>query len=199
MRSSSYHHGDLRRALLGAAAEALATEGAAALTLRGLAARVGVSRSAPYRHFETKEALLAAVAAEGFERLATAVQTARQNVATSDETFVALAKAYVAFARAHPSHYRLMYGREALSRQDHPALQDAADGLYDALTAAITEAQAAGLVRSGEVAPLVGIAWALVHGLAMLLVEGQMEPPASDDTLAELAARTLLRGLSPAD
>ncbi|MEL6615747.1 MAG: TetR/AcrR family transcriptional regulator [Bacteroidota bacterium] len=195
--TSSYHHGDLRAALLDAASGVLATEGVAALTLRGLAARVGVSRTAPYRHFADKGALLEAVAADGFDRLQAAVHAARASGADTPEAFVSLAQTYVRFALQHPAHYRLMYGREAISRRQRPALQDAADALYDELVAALTEAQAAGVVRPGDPAPLASVAWAQVHGLAMLLVEGQMEAPDDAMALTEMAARSLLGGLAP--
>lgn len=194
---SSYHHGDLRRALLDAASGVLARDGAGALTLRGLASAVGVSRTAPYRHFADKDALLEAVAAEGFERLQAAVHAARGAGADTPEAFVRLAQTYVGFALEHPAHYRLMYGREAISRRQRPALQTAADALYDELVAALTEAQAAGVVREGAPGPLASVAWAQVHGLAMLLVEGQMEAPADTMALAALSARSLLDGLAP--
>ena len=194
---SAYHHGDLRRALLDAASGVLTADGVAALTLRGLASRVGVSRTAPYRHFADKSALLEAVAAEGFERLQTVVREAREAGADTPEAFVKLAQAYVGFALSHPAHYRLMYGREAISRRQRPALQVAADALYDELVGALTAAQEAGVMRQGDAEPLASIAWAQVHGLAMLMVEGQMEPPEDAMALTALAARALLDGLSP--
>ena len=193
----SYHHGDLRRALLDVASGVLAREGVSALTLRGLASGVGVSRTAPYRHFADKDALLEAVAAEGFARLEESVHLAREAGASTPEAFVRLAQTYVGFALEHPAHYRLMYGREAISRRQRPALQTAADALYDELVAALTEAQKAGVVRAGDPGPLASVAWAQVHGLAMLLVEGQMEAPEDAMALTALAARSLLDGLAP--
>ncbi len=194
---ASYHHGDLRRALLDAASGVLTSDGVAALTLRGLASRVGVSRTAPYRHFADKSALLEAVAAEGFERLQAVVGNAREAGADTPEAFVRLAQAYVGFALKHPAHYRLMYGREAISRRQRPALQEAADALYAELVGALTEAQEAGVMRAGDPEPLASVAWAQVHGLAMLLVEGQMEAPDDPMALTETAARALLGGLAP--
>lgn len=191
-----YHHGDLRRALLDTASALIAQSGVGAVTFRTLAERIGVSRSAPYRHFRDKAALLAGVAAEGFERLTAAVRAAREGGGAHPGTFVTLAEVYVGFALEHPAHYRLMYGRDAVARQSQPALQEAADALYDELVGLIAEAQAEGQLRAGDPEQLAYIAWATVHGLALLLVDGQMEPPEDPIALTRLTALAVLEGLA---
>jgi AcrR family transcriptional regulator len=193
---SSYHHGDLRAALLEAAARLLRTGGADALTLRALAEAVGVSRTAPYRHFKDKSALLVAVAAEGFERLRTRLHAVNEQSAGGLALFEEMGWAYVRFATENPGHYRLMYGREAIARREVPALQRAADATYDELVALIEGGQAAGVLRPGDAGALAYVAWATVHGLASLLVDGQMEAPDDVERLARLTARTLLEGLA---
>jgi AcrR family transcriptional regulator len=193
---STYHHGDLRAALLDAAARLLRTGGAEALTLRALAEAVGVSRTAPYRHFRDKSALLVAVAAEGFERLQAALNLVNTSETPGLDLFEEMGWAYVRFAIENPAHYRLMYGREAIARREIPALQSAADAAYDELVALIETGQAAGVLRSGDAGALAYVAWATVHGLASLLVDGQMEAPEDVEPLARLTARTLLEGLA---
>lgn len=192
---NTYHHGDLRAALLTAAARLLRDGGTDALTLRALAEAVGVSRTAPYRHFKDKTDLLVAVAAEGFERLRVTLHAVDAEDTTGIDPFEALGVAYVRFALDNPAHYRLMYGREALSRGEIPALQSAADTIYDEVVALIGTRQASGDLRPGDPESLAYVAWATVHGLASLLVDGQMEQPDDVDALARLTARTLLEGL----
>ncbi len=194
--ADSYHHGDLRPALLDAAARLIRDGGTDALTLRALAEAVGVSRTAPYRHFKDKAELLVAVAAEGFERLRAALRAVNASGAAGLAPFEAMGVAYVRFAVENPAHYRLMYGREALARREVPALQTTADAAYYELVALITAGQASGALRTGDPEALAYVAWATVHGLASLLVDGQMEQPDDVEALARLTARTLLEGLA---
>lgn len=205
MPDRPYHHGALRRRLLDEAAALVAAGGAGAVTMRDLAERAGVSRTAAYRHFDGKDGLLVAVAAEGFARLDDALRAAGEGggepggpgggARAGRARFEAMGRAYVRFARDHPAHYRLMYGRDALSRREAPELQAAADRAYDTLVALIAEGQAAGLLRAGDAGRLAYVAWSLVHGLALLLVDGQIERPQDPDGLAALAVATLLDGL----
>lgn len=190
----TYHHPDLRAALLAAAAAALSEAGPDAVTMRALAARLGVSRTAAYRHFASKSDLLAGVAEDGFRRLAAILDGAR---AASDlDALVAQGVAYVQFAVEHPAHYQLMYGREALSRSEHAGLHAAAEAAYDALVGTLRQKQEAGLLRAGDPDQLAYVAWSLLHGLASLLVDGQMERPDDVASLARLSVRTLLEGLA---
>ena len=156
----SYHHGDLQVVLIRAAGKILEKEGVEALKLREVARRAGVSHSAPYRHFAQREALLAALAAEGFEWLGAA-----QRKAAEAGSLRAMGEAYVQFALAHPQRFRLMFGGQ-ISIAKHARLREVAtrtfDGLSGALSARVPEAQGA---QDSSIA-----AWALVHGLAQLLL-----------------------------
>src|SRR5689334_13766042 len=105
-----YHHGDLRRALLQAAVRTLQKQGLGALTLRAVGDELGVSRSALYRHFADKSALLTAVAAEGFRMLRLDLLSAWEQGGKGDAGFEAMGEAYVRFAVANPWHYRVMFG-----------------------------------------------------------------------------------------
>ncbi|HEX2167935.1 MAG TPA: TetR/AcrR family transcriptional regulator, partial [Longimicrobiales bacterium] len=106
----TYHHGDLRRALLDEALVIIGAEGVDALTLRGLGARVGVSRTALYRHFADKPALLTAVATEGFRALREQLVAAWQEGGQTPAAFEAMGAAYIGFAVTNSSHYRVMFG-----------------------------------------------------------------------------------------
>lgn len=196
--SSSYHHGNLRAALLEAAGRALAAEDPDALTMRGLATEVGVSRSAAYRHFASKDALLSELAEDGFRQLSGILEAAHREASeqTSRERLAEQGAAYVRFARNHPAAYRLMYGRHALDRHAYPRLQEAAESAYAVLVATITRAQASGLLREGQPEHLAYVTWSLLHGLASLIVEGQMKAPQDPDALARFAMGTLLNGMA---
>ena len=158
-RKRTYHHGDLPAALLRAAGQLLEKEGVERLALRSLARRTGVSHAAPYRHFRDREALLAALAAEGFAMLGRAQREAAAG------GLRAMGEAYVRFALARPQRFRLMFGGQ-LKIARHPALREVAaktfEGLSGALAARVGESPGA---RDASIA-----AWALVHGLAQLLL-----------------------------
>lgn len=191
-----YHHGDLRRALVEAGLEILSTEGAANLTLRETARRAGVSQAAPYRHFADKDALLAAVAERGFRMLAEAM--ARASTREDLEPllrFRANGEAYVAFATGNPALFQLMFGTEALKRADHPGLQTAARETFGMLVQGIEAGQRAGFVREGDPQELAVGAWAVVHGVAALLVNGQFREDFPPDHYVRAALGTLFLGL----
>ena len=109
-RVRPYHHGNLRRALLDEALATIRAEGVEGLTLREIGARLGVSRTALYRHFADKRALLAAVATEGFRTLRQQLVTAWEEGGRGRAAFEAMGVAYVRFAVANPAHYRVMFG-----------------------------------------------------------------------------------------
>ncbi|HUZ91836.1 MAG TPA: TetR/AcrR family transcriptional regulator, partial [Methylocella sp.] len=133
--AAPYHHGDLRRVLLAAGFSLLEKRGPAQVSLREVARVAGVSHTAPYRHFDSREALLAALAADGFEALDAAMERAAEGRA-GFERLHALGVAYIAFARAQPAVYLLMFGPE-LEKDPFPALKTVAERSYEALRQAI--------------------------------------------------------------
>jgi AcrR family transcriptional regulator len=146
---STYHHGELRQAVLQAAGEILEKEGLEALSVRELARRAGVSHNAPYRHIPDRASLHAALAAEGFEMLAHALRSRPRRE---------MGEAYVGFALAHPERFRLMFGGLA-------GLEPRARRTYEALLESFADL--------GEDAPYAAAAaWGLMHGLAHLLLDG---------------------------
>lgn len=180
----SYHHGDLKRALLEAALEMLDEEGAEGVGLRELARRVGVSAAAPYRHFRGRQALLEAVATEGFRRFS-AMMAAKEQDLPEVEQLPAMAEAYVRFALVQPALFRLMFSRQ-VDKTGNRALHDAAVEAYASLAKAAA--------REVPDAPSEGavIAWSFVHGLAMLLLDEQIlgvSPQNSDSLVRNLSQR----------
>lgn len=196
----AYHHGDLRRALLDAAVRILDDEGASALTLREVARRVGVTPAAPYHHFADKEAILAALAEEGFVKLNDAMVAARDAAGPKPAARLsAMGMAYVRVAAAHPAHFRVMFNRLVdISR--FPTLHTAADRALATLVDEIAEGQRAGALRRGDPMEMAVVAWSTTHGLAMLWVEGALKMSEDEDMslepLAKAATDMLVRGLS---
>lgn len=188
-KSRAYHHGDLRTALIEAARTLLAEGGADALTLRGVARLAGVSQTAPYRHFASHHELIAAVAEEGFRRLHAEMLRAASE-STGRLGLQQLAVAYVRFALKRPAEYRIMFGRdpEGLARtKAGDSLAEASGALMSLLRGGIEQLQQAGAVRSGDPGAMALAAWALVHGLAMLILDGQR--PATPSSAVEKMVR----------
>jgi AcrR family transcriptional regulator len=168
-----YHHGDLPRVLLDAAVQAIAEVGPAAVSLRDLARRAGVSHAAPAHHFGDKAGLLTAVAADGFERLAATLREAYQTTGS----FLEVGVAYVRFAVTHRAHFEVMF-RPELYRPDDPELVQAREQARALLypPAADTVNNPDGdQVRAGVAA------WSLVHGLATLWLNHNLPPQLGDD------------------
>ncbi|MDE2435847.1 MAG: TetR/AcrR family transcriptional regulator [Sphingomonadales bacterium] len=163
--SRGYHHGDLRSALIDAGMNALESAPLEDISLRQIAREVGVSATAVYRHFPDKRALLAAVAHEGFERLG-AAQFAAAEATAPAMRFAASGRAYVRFALANPALFRLIftYGEQFTD--------DNRDNLAARLLRAQTTEQRHGDPDEAERLSLQ--AWALVHGLAMLMLDGRV-------------------------
>ena len=176
---SRYHHGDLRRALLEAAAAEIADVGPSAISLRSIARRAGVSHAAPAHHFGDRAGLLAAVAAEGFRRMNEAMLAAAETNAADPLT--AIGRAYVDFARANPGEFAVMFRPELLAPD--PDLETHGAAAHQRLTEAI--AATPGAACDGE-DPAVTSArlWSLVHGLATLVITGSL--PADDDLVDQV-------------
>jgi AcrR family transcriptional regulator len=192
-RKRPYHHGDLRRALLDAALALVATEGTHALSLREVARRAEVSHTAPYRHFASREALLAAVAEEGFRQLrASMLEQVAQVGADPTERLRASGVGYVLFAVTYPAHFRVMFGPELLVQSDYPSLAEAGTGAFQVLIDLIVEGQTAGELQAGDPQPLALTCWSITHGLSMLLIDRQLEHLGQGVAQAADLARTVI-------
>lgn len=182
----AYHHGDLRRALLAAAAAVIEESGPTALSLRDLARRVGVSHAAPAHHFGDKKGLLTALAVEGFTRLGQRLHRAWEEGGSLLEVGVA----YLRFAVDHRAHFEVMF-RPELYHGDDPDLLAAREQAGEALWAGVAALPDA---PSGAQARLAGMAaWSIVHGFATLWLGGAVPPDFRDDP--EAAGRAVIRRL----
>ncbi len=171
---AEYHHGNLRRALLDAALALFAERERFDFTMRELARAAGVTHNAPYRHFADRFALMDSLAAEGFVLLREEQLASAKELADDPRSRIAqMGDAYVRFAVAHPHHFRLMFSRPAKTASAEVAR--AARASFALLEKAIADAEARRMLRPGlKKRDLAVAAWSLVHGLASLVVSGQI-------------------------
>jgi len=182
-----YHHGNLRAAMIDAAVIVLETHGIEALSLREAARRAGVSQTAPYRHFQNKQALLAAVASDGFQILLTDLKAAAHRYNDdAAEAATAMGTAYIRFATEHPARFRLMFGRDLQSRHQYDALANVTEEISDTIGQVLPN-------------PALGLGlWAAMHGLAWLLIEEVADMGGGRSAVAsrgEIVLRSLIAGL----
>jgi AcrR family transcriptional regulator len=186
-----YHHGALRDALLQAAERVLERDGLAGLTLRAVAREAGVSHAAPTHHFGDLTGLVSELAAIGFRQF----NTAMAESCTPDTPYpmrgLARAKAYVAYAQAHPGMYGLMFRTERLD-YSRPSLHEAAEASFAGLAHAIAASRHEQIAEEAltlEQAAAIARAWSLVHGFTMLLLDGRLTdilhrlPKGTDSTM----------------
>lgn len=173
MQARSYHHGNLRETLLIKGIELLEASENADISLRELAREVGVSANAAYRHFVNKDALLLAMSAEGFTRFTQGQDAALRDGSTLMAQFVLAGRAYIDFALQNPALYRLMFGRFSASHPNDDANSAgniAFQGLIN-MIAAVLQADP----KSPQVNAAAIHAWSMVHGLCMLILDGQFD------------------------
>jgi len=198
MQKNDYHHGDLRNALISAGVEALAEQGIQGLSLRKLAKELGVSHNAPYQHFKDKEALVAAIAEQGFYMLTESVEQAAD--AAGDGALKRLhsaAQSYVGFAMAHPHHFWAMF--QPYDIQRFQALSVASIQSFEQLVGLVRAGQDADVLQGGDPAHLATTVWALLHGIASILAANKLPPQVdqgvSPQQLAAIFLARLLHGI----
>ena len=174
--ATPYHHGALHDALLEAAERVLERDGLAGLTLRAVAREAGVSHAAPTHHFGDLTGLVSELAAIGFRQFNTAMELADAAGNSPIEKTLAGAKAYVAYAQAHPGMYGLMFRAERLD-MTRPSLHEAASAAFAGLAGAVgarRHEQISEQAFSLEQAAAIARAWSLVHGFTTLLLDGRL-------------------------
>ncbi|WP_049973716.1 TetR/AcrR family transcriptional regulator [Azospirillum sp. B4] len=169
-----YHHGALRQALVAAALETVERMGHEALSFRDLTEAVGVSRTAPYRHFADRDALLAAVAVEGYSALMAAHHEMTRTEADPQARWRATARGFLDFARSRPELFRLMYEtRLAADLEPHPDLAQAVRTVYDMTLSALRAAHPdlSPVAAEGRMV----VAWSTLYGYAKIRNSGQLQ------------------------
>ncbi|MFT5481535.1 MAG: AcrR family transcriptional regulator [Halieaceae bacterium] len=168
----NYHHGNLRQVLLRAAEQELALQGSDKLSLRALARQIGVSQTAPYRHFVDKNALLAALATRGYINLTTSMIRAEKAAPESPaDKLRATSHAYVEFALAHKALFKLMFGPALDPHEKYPELFEASRQTFILVHAIVKKGVEDGVFRQDDVEYLTNTAWAGVHGIVTLKLD----------------------------
>lgn len=194
----SYHHGDLRNAMIAAAQQILSEEGALQVTFRRLSRDLSVSHNAPYRHFKNQTALFAVISQRGYEQLRDHLENAvRAAPNNTPAQLIAFARSYGLFAVANPNLYRLMFTREVITT-DEEGEQDDLDKTFHHAAAALidvfAQGQREGHLRPHDAARQALTFWAMVHGLAMLWIDEQAAPYfVARDEAAETAVTTVVQ------
>ena len=185
----SYHHGDLKNALIAAGIDILAKEGAGALSLRSVAQKVGVSHAAPYSHFADKQALIAAISTEGYERLYEAIRAvAALHQRDPARQLVEAAWVYVKFALDDPEHFKVTLSGIVEKEQDYPAFVEVSKKSFAQVVEIVQACQKNGVLPKGSPDLVAVGVWSLMHGLVSLLLENQI--PRS--VLDRMPVRTML-------
>ncbi|HWM27621.1 MAG TPA: TetR/AcrR family transcriptional regulator [Woeseiaceae bacterium] len=201
MARATYHHGNLRAALLEAGERLLREHGAANISLRSVARAAGVSHTAPYRHFADKQALLAALAETGFLRLRDAMYASiTKHPDDPRQQFVESAAAYVGLAVANPEMNQLMFSGTVPDDARSDSFRETAQASFQGLLDIIENGMRAGLYVDRPLLELAATAWSLVHGLAMLVSTGKLPgsdtPDTDPQTMARRMAERLLDGIT---
>lgn len=183
-----YHHGNLRDALLRAARDLLETEGVEGLSLRALAKATGVTQAAPYSHFRDKDDLLAAIAEEGFQRLALQMAEDATGAASTRQRIERLMVSYIRFAQQNKALFQIMFGRELSDLRQYPTLAMTAGKSY----ALISTALANRLKGEVDARFMTVTLWSLCHGLTTLIIEQKLDPKSFDtETVEDFISRTV--------
>ncbi|WP_250656972.1 TetR/AcrR family transcriptional regulator [Alkalimarinus coralli] len=186
-----YHHGNLKQALLDTALEHLRLHGPDKISLRALARDVGVSQTAPYRHFEDKTALLAALATEGFRRLYDASHSTLKAECSAADALQMSGKSYIHFALDNPELYRLMFGPMLSPDDDFPELEEAGGNAFRVIVSLVQRGIDSGEFVNKDPLLVANSTWAMVHGISSLMldrrfdcVEGGISESVLDESLS---------------
>jgi AcrR family transcriptional regulator len=188
-KKKTYHHGDLKNALIKAGVEILAKDGVSGLSLRKVASKAGVSHSAPYSHFVDKQALIAAISTEGFRQLYKQANAVAEEYKTKpSKQLVEVGWAYVQFALDDRDRFKVMFSGILEKEKEYPEFVAESQRNFELVKMIVEANQAAGVLRSGPSDLVALSAWGIIHGFIMLLLEGQI----SHAVLGQMSLRELV-------
>jgi AcrR family transcriptional regulator len=174
-KKRDYHHGDLRKALLGGVARVIREKGLGEVSLREVARRIGVSHGAPAHHFASKRALLTAFATEGYTKLVAACreEVARSHAEDPRERLASMGRGYFRFCIEQREYYEVMFRVDLTDTKD-TAFKSATDALWSDMSAAVMEIGAKNYAPGKDLQAFGLAAWALAHGMAALWQSGRL-------------------------
>jgi AcrR family transcriptional regulator len=190
---NTYHHGDLKNALIQAGIEILSEEGVKGLSLRRVAKRAGVSHTAPYAHFADKQALVAAISTEGYKKLYEQLTLIDAEFGSDPlKKMVEVAWTYVQFAINDPAHFKITFSGVIEKEKDYPAFVEISRQSFAFIVEMVADCQAAGILQSGPSDLIAVHLWGAMHGLATLHIEDQLSSAVLENySLREMLISTL--------
>ena len=193
----SYHHGNLKDALIVETLNMVEENGVENITLRELTKRLGTSRSAIYRHFDSKDTLIKAVILSGFEKLENAIASILLQETDILDRFYNMGKAYLHFAVQNPNIYRMMFGHKVeKQREESCDINDKESPIgFHALVSLLAEGQEKNILKKEDPMLQATYVWANIHGLSNLCIDGHLHVSDNIETLFELSFNSLVRGM----
>jgi len=197
MKKNDYHHGNLKEEFLKIAFDFIHHEDVDKLTLKVLSDATGTSRSAIYRHFSSKDALMEEIIRRGFEEFdAITSPILRDQKIPLVDRFYRTSKVYVKWAKEHPNLYRLLFGRKyAHIREEILSIKEESCDAFGALKKAVEEGQAKGILKKEDSLRQSVVIWASLHGLSSLIIDGFMDVAELSDELVDDMFKSLLAGI----
>ena len=181
MPEKTYHHGDLKNALIEAGIKTLAEDGINGFSLRKVARLAGVTHSAPYAHFADKQALIAAISIDGYKKIHERIE--RVNTTYPDDPqrqLVETAWEYVQFGFTEPDHFKVTFSGTVEKEREYPELVEIAAKTFEEFRQLIIRCQKSGLIGSGEPDLVAVSLWGLVHGFVNLIQNGMVSHTVTD-------------------
>lgn len=185
----SYHHGNLRETLIESALDILKEGTLADLSLRALARKAGVSQTAPYRHFEDKEALIAVLKEEGMRKLGEGLEELKESEKDPLVRLQKLGLRYVEFAEIYPAHFKVMFEYDLHDYDKYCALHNVSDNCFQCLQETVDECLALPNARKIDPAVAQFGAWSMVHGLSVLLMNQSLMKHMKEGHFVDLGER----------
>ena len=192
-----YHHGNLKDALIQTSLEMIENDGLKSITLRELTKRLGTSRSAVYRHYDSKDTLIKAVIQAGFHKLDENIRpTLLEDTDTLNKLYN-MGKAYISFALKNPNLYRTIFGHELMNEREENCDISHIDRDTDfhVLVAVISEGHKSNIIKKEDPLLQATVIWSMMHGLSNLLIDGHVHVQDNMDALYELSFKTLIEGI----
>lgn len=175
MPSKTYHHGDLKNALIQAGVEILTEEGVSGLSLRKVAQRAGVSHNAPYSHFTDKQSLIAAISTEGFRQLYQQLEAVFSLYPEDPKRQLQEgAWAYVQYALENTNRFKIMFSGALEKEKEYPAFVEISSKTFNRVVRMVRLCQETGILRAAPPAMMAVAVWGQIHGIVSLMLEGQI-------------------------
>lgn len=193
MKVNTYHHGDVKNSIISAGIDIITEQGIENLSIRNAAKRIGVSHTAPYRHFKNKEELLVAIAVKGFDILDEDMEKAMSNACASDRAIVELGRAYIRFAVSNSNYYRIMFGDHIRNKTDYPDFFKAYDRSFQKLIQVIENSSDNGRLDKTDLEISAVAVWSLLHGYCLLVMDNEKDKDVGSDGQIQLLLKKLKR------